>query len=111
MPSHAKHSLMTMPQVSINALCTEDKKVDEMPNVRGKPWVTMLQSSVSFLAGHDEVGTIQNRVFQLQSFFPQVLSVMFFYSQVLSVMVPLADGESEEEELLPSRRASLRFEI
>ena len=34
-----------------------------------------------------------------------------FYSQVLSVMVPLADGESEEEELLPSRRASLRFEI
>ena len=27
------------------------------------------------------------------------------------MMVPLADGESEEEELLPSRRASLRFEI
>ena len=26
--------------------------------------------------------------------------------QVLSVMVPLADGESEEEELLPSRRTS-----
>jgi len=67
--------------VSINALCTEDKKVEEMPGVRGKPWVTMLQSSVSFLAGQDEV---------------------------LSVMVPLADGESEEEELLPSRRASLR---
>ena len=42
-------------QVSINALCTEDKKVQEMPGVRGKPWVTMLQSSVSFLAGHDEV--------------------------------------------------------
>ena len=54
-----------MPQVSINALCTEDKKVDEMPNVRGKPWVTMLQSSVSFLAGHDEVGTIQNEVLLL----------------------------------------------
>ena len=34
------------------------------------------------------------------------LSTRFF--QVLSVMVPLADGESEEEELLPSRRASLR---
>ena len=45
-------------QVSINALCTEDKKVQEMPGVRGKPWVTMLQSSVSFLAGHDEVVTI-----------------------------------------------------
>ena len=41
--------------MSINALCTEDKKVQEMPGVRGKPWVTMLQSSVSFLAGHDEV--------------------------------------------------------
>ena len=41
--------------MSINALCTEDKKVHEMPGVRGKPWVTMLQSSVSFLAGHDEV--------------------------------------------------------
>ena len=25
------------------------------------------------------------------------------------MMVPLADGESEEEELLPSRRASIRF--
>ena len=55
-------------QVSINALCTEEKKVQEMPGVRGKPWVTMLQSSVSFLAGHDEVGTIQNEVFLLQSF-------------------------------------------
>ena len=87
--------------MSINALCTEDKKVHEMPGVRGKPWVTMLHSSVSFLAGHDEVGKLS----------PPMLSLCVFLSQVLSVMVPLADGESEEEELLPSRRASIRFEF
>ena len=67
-----------------------------MPGVRGKPWVTMLHSSVSFLAGHDEVGKLARPLF-------------VNLSQVLSVMVPLADGESEEEELLPSRRASIRF--
>ena len=73
--------------------------MQEMPGVRGKPWVTMLQSSVSFLAGHDEVSPhLDNILIRL--------STRFF--QVLSVMVPLADGESEEEELLPSRRASLR---
>ena len=73
--------------------------MQEMPGVRGKPWVTMLQSSVSFLAGHDEV----------YPHFDNILIVFqHAFFQVLSVMVPLADGESEEEELLPSRRASLR---
>ena len=72
-----------------------------MPGVRGRPWVTMLQSSVSFLAGQDEVG---RRYFLFMYW-------KIFLSKVLSVMVPLADGESEEEELLPSRRASLRFKF